>query len=480
MKKFDLTKAAGLDRIVSNLDTMEITQIPLDLIDTNEKNFFSVDDVQDLMESIQVNGILQPLNVVRAGDRYRIIAGHRRFKAAGEAGLKEVPAIVLPDMSESMEWFALIKTNTTARELSYSEKMKAVKQVESMVIQLRDEGVKLPGRLRDVLSQQLEISKTELARMSVIEKHLSSEWKDELFRNNINASCAYELARLSNEDQAELFTQLRSPDNETVSYMSAALVEDYKVRKQCQDWIRQNCTLASGSWASELRAAGKQVPCKFYKDVLSHKQKGHPERCCGCCAECDHVEECKDKCQYAKSHLEAKATKEKNERHITEQQALYKKHPIKKVVDALNKAIDDSGYDAPGLTAALRAWFDLNQLPTWRSLGSFEVEGMMNCEQLVSVPSWLAVAMSIFDVLDIDPNLLFGCRDATALGRWHAYPEERPKENQKVVIRRTVGNITRCGEYIYRDGEWYEPGLDDFKMNITGVTHWIEGPEGET
>ena len=160
---FDLAKAAGLDKIVSNLDTMEVVMIPLDKIDQNEKNFFSVDDVQDLMESIQVNGILQPLNLVRAGDRYRIIAGHRRFKAAGLAGLKEVPAIVLPEMSEAMEWFMLIKTNTTTRELSHAEKAEAAIRLKKHLVQMKQEGVKITGRLRDIVSEQLEISKTELA-----------------------------------------------------------------------------------------------------------------------------------------------------------------------------------------------------------------------------------------------------------------------------------------------------------------------------
>ena len=80
---FDLAKAAGLDKIVPNLDTMEVVQIPLDKIDPNEKNFFAVDDVQDLVDSIQINGILQPLLLKTNGDRYTIIAGHRRRRACG-------------------------------------------------------------------------------------------------------------------------------------------------------------------------------------------------------------------------------------------------------------------------------------------------------------------------------------------------------------------------------------------------------------
>ena len=188
---FDLAKAAGLDKIVSNLDTMEIVQIPLEKIDPNEKNFFTVDDVQDLAESIQVNGILQPLNVVRAGERYRIIAGHRRFKAAGIAGLKEVPAIILPDMSESMEWFVLIKTNTTTRELTHAEKTEAAIRMKKHLVQMKQEGVKITGRLREIVAEQMEISKSEIARMEVIDKNLIPEAKRLWRENSINPSVAY-------------------------------------------------------------------------------------------------------------------------------------------------------------------------------------------------------------------------------------------------------------------------------------------------
>ena len=64
---FNLAEAAGLGRIVSKLDTGDVRQIPLVDIDPNDKNFFDVSDVQDLMESIEVHGVLQPLVVVEHG-----------------------------------------------------------------------------------------------------------------------------------------------------------------------------------------------------------------------------------------------------------------------------------------------------------------------------------------------------------------------------------------------------------------------------
>lgn len=253
MGKFNLAAAAGYGKMVSKLDTgkQDIQQIPLDKIDPNEENFFQVEDVQDLAESIEVNGILQPLLLVQTGERYRILAGHRRYKAAsglaasGHDKFLSIPAVILPEMSPAMEQLILIQTNTTARQLTYNEKMTAAERLKTTLLELRKEGVKLPGKLRDIMAEQLEISKTELARMNVIKKGLSDVWKAELEKESINPFCAYELARLPTEDQEVLFDGKFREDGR----LCQADVEAYVQKKGCSSWIRQDCALVDGVWA---------------------------------------------------------------------------------------------------------------------------------------------------------------------------------------------------------------------------------------
>jgi ParB family chromosome partitioning protein len=69
--------------------------IPLEEIETNpEQPRTNVGDLAELAKSIEARGVLEPLLVRPIGDnRYRIIAGERRFRAAMEAGLTEVPCI---------------------------------------------------------------------------------------------------------------------------------------------------------------------------------------------------------------------------------------------------------------------------------------------------------------------------------------------------------------------------------------------------
>jgi ParB family chromosome partitioning protein len=73
-----------------------------------------IDDsrLDDLARSIRSNGVIQPIVVRRAGDRYQIIAGERRWRAAQKAGLSRVPIVVrdVPDGKErSLLEMALIE-----------------------------------------------------------------------------------------------------------------------------------------------------------------------------------------------------------------------------------------------------------------------------------------------------------------------------------------------------------------------------------
>jgi len=77
-----------------------VRQVPIDLLEPNPfqpRTTMSPDAMQELAESIRLRGILQPLLVrphPQTAGRYQIVAGERRWRAAGTAGLHEVPALV--------------------------------------------------------------------------------------------------------------------------------------------------------------------------------------------------------------------------------------------------------------------------------------------------------------------------------------------------------------------------------------------------
>ncbi len=78
------------------------TRIRIDRIDANPiqpRSVFHPDRLQELAESIRVHGLIQPLVVRARADRFQLVAGERRWRAARIAGLTEVPAVVqtIPD-----------------------------------------------------------------------------------------------------------------------------------------------------------------------------------------------------------------------------------------------------------------------------------------------------------------------------------------------------------------------------------------------
>lgn len=479
---FNLSAALGYDKVLSNLDNQEIEPIPLKYLRENDKNFFSVDTLQDLKDSIVLHGILQPLLVVPDDElHYRIIAGHRRFAAAkalveeGYETFHEVPCLVMPEMSEAMEWAMLIQTNTAARDLTYAEKSESMIRMKKQLIKLKDEGAKITGSLRDILSEQLEISKTEIARMEVIEKNLIPEAKSLLKEGKMSPSAAYAMARTKPECQKEIMDM-------QLAAIVPHVVTDHAEKREL-DWINRDCPHPLGWYECEEKRQGREVQCPAWKTIKRHKDKGHPEKCPGCCANCEKASVCKDCCSNMREELSQRRAAADRESRAADALRInrlakeaFSSTPLSNIGKALKPMID-SGHIS--LKEIAERWTDRLQLMLpYDDVDGFDeghASSMVYAETVDDVDWPLAAFVAFCDAVDRTPNFLLGYGD---LGfGWHEYPEELPADGQRVVVRRMAGKIVRCGEYVYRDGEWYEPGLDDFKMNITGVTHWIECPE---
>jgi ParB family transcriptional regulator, chromosome partitioning protein len=79
-----------------------MTTVPVDKIRPNPKQprrRFAPEALEDMVRSIQTHGVLQPLLLRRIGNSYELVAGERRWRAARQAGLETVPAI-LKDVSD--------------------------------------------------------------------------------------------------------------------------------------------------------------------------------------------------------------------------------------------------------------------------------------------------------------------------------------------------------------------------------------------
>lgn len=80
----------------------EVAQLPIELIEPNPlqpRRVFHQDRIEELAQSIRANGIIQPLVVRRHAERYQLVAGERRWRAAKLAGISHVPVVIqdIPD-----------------------------------------------------------------------------------------------------------------------------------------------------------------------------------------------------------------------------------------------------------------------------------------------------------------------------------------------------------------------------------------------
>lgn len=96
----------------ATMATDGVFEIPLERIDPNPKQprlEFDDEALGELAESIQAQGVLQPILVRPAGDRFQIVAGERRFRASRKLGRATIPAIVRPISDEELLEVALIE-----------------------------------------------------------------------------------------------------------------------------------------------------------------------------------------------------------------------------------------------------------------------------------------------------------------------------------------------------------------------------------
>src|SRR4029077_20204891 len=136
-------------------------------IDRLEPNRFQprtyVDDarLQELAQSIRANGIIQPIVVRRLGDRFQIIAGERRWRAAKVAGLLRVPVVVrdvAPGKEQSLLEMALIE-NIQREDLNPIEEALAYRRLGDEVQPTQEAMPPAVGKDRATVANHLRLLK---------------------------------------------------------------------------------------------------------------------------------------------------------------------------------------------------------------------------------------------------------------------------------------------------------------------------------
>lgn len=216
MAKFDL-KGMLSERSTQEMDLPEqktVYRNPEDLIPSKD-NFYSTEDTEKLKQSIKALGILQPLLIEERGGKDYILAGHSRRKCCLELieeGLdrfRKIPCVYKPkiELSTASEEDEIIRKiiiiqSNTYREKSDWEKMTEALQMEELVKELREK-TDLEGKTREIVSDLIGVSSTQIGRYHSISNNLSERLADAFRQNKLNISTAAELAGLNEKYQTQ-------------------------------------------------------------------------------------------------------------------------------------------------------------------------------------------------------------------------------------------------------------------------------------
>lgn len=137
----------------------EVKQIAMESIEPNPyqpRITFDEDSLQELAASIEEKGVLQPITVREKGERFELVAGERRWRAARMAGLKEIPALVRKLSDREIMEIALIE-NLQRQDLNPIEEAQAYGVLMQEFGLTQDEVAQAVGKGRPTVANRLRL-----------------------------------------------------------------------------------------------------------------------------------------------------------------------------------------------------------------------------------------------------------------------------------------------------------------------------------
>lgn len=340
-QKTEQQQAAAGAEVVTSEEGVSSTADIYDLI-PSKGNFYSVEDVQDLKQSIELLGVLQPLLVTDEEEdgKRRIIAGHRRRLAVmqlvdeGKERFRRVPILIKPKKNAIIDRLALIMANRF-REKTDWERMTEALETEKLVLELKD-SMNIPGRTRDLLAEIIETSPAQLGRYKAIYNNIIAELMAEFKANRIVVSVIYEVSGLPEDYQKQAAEIFRENEVLTLADIKQ-LKKNYEATQQIPGQMDINQLQeqpeeqqAQENTADDETDVQQEETATEGAGEATEQQPEYvdpqPESMTSLCYSCTHYEECHDKtatvtnCNAYENRREAQKTDE--ERYNEEQAAI--------------------------------------------------------------------------------------------------------------------------------------------------------------
>ena len=168
-----LDPTAAQDEKLSDLRELKITNIVVN--PDQPRQLFDEQALEEMTQSIKEHGIIQPIVVTPLGDeKYEIVAGERRFRGAGRAGLKKVP-VIIRTMSDQHKLEVSLIENLQRRDLNVLETATAyLKLRDQFNLSLEEIGNRVGGKSVSSISNTLRLLRLpESVRKAIYEGNLT-------------------------------------------------------------------------------------------------------------------------------------------------------------------------------------------------------------------------------------------------------------------------------------------------------------------
>jgi ParB family chromosome partitioning protein len=305
---------------------------------SNDKNFYSVEDIEPLARKILLVGLIENLEVVRDPcDRgeYRIVAGERRWRALkmlvekGYTEFEKATCQIQTPASEDEETLRLIIANDY-RSKTVADILEEEDRLKKTLQRMKEKGLTImgidlnSGRLRDVIADFLKMPPTKVAQIESINKHLIPEFSKELKEGRLTFSAAYMISGMSEEAQAEMLARYQENG---LTYKEVKEIKQQE-EKAAAEQIESQMELDTESQSAEVEEDDIEEPEDDTEDTEDEDEweDAHPKSITSLCYSCKRYSDCNVKtgtCQSCDRYInKAEAEKTEEERYSKEQDAI--------------------------------------------------------------------------------------------------------------------------------------------------------------
>ena len=321
MAKFDLVDRFGdLLKNVSDSDTT-LEKIDINLLDSDERNFYALDGIDELAANIELVGLQQPIRVrlnPEMPGRYFIVSGHRRRAALWKLYEEQpekwgtVPCIVESDtVSPAMQELRLIYANSDTRKMRDADLAKQAERVTELLYQLKEEGVEFPGRMRDHVAEACKVSATKLANLKFVRENLIPELAKKWEAGKLAEQSALVIAHETPTYQRRMMTYYGDHVGSASKWYFEACFQ--KLHKIFDRECKANgapCMNAQRMMDKIVASPNSYHGCEYY-----------------CCADCHNIASCKTVCERLKDKAKIKKEEKKAEQAAEAQRAAERDRP---------------------------------------------------------------------------------------------------------------------------------------------------------